>query len=76
MEESIVGGKYFSTTTTTLRSVPNSYLANLVNGSHVLRDSSGRIFIDRDPKLFETVLQLLRNRKSQYYIKEVIVFTN
>eukprot|EP00978_Attheya_sp_CCMP212_P004535 scaffold9878_cov45-Attheya_sp.AAC.4 len=67
-----VGGQTFSTTRDTLLAYPTSpYFKRLLN-QHVdgdddyqitgaLLDAQGRIFIDRNPKLFEQVLEYLRS---------------
>eukprot|EP01069_Polyplicarium_translucidae_P008527 Polyplicarium_translucidae@DN3232_c0_g1_i3.p1 len=57
-----VGGTVFSTARATLCQQPGSYIESLVSGRHQLsRDSSGRIFLDRDPELFRSILNFLRD---------------
>jgi len=57
-----VGGKIFSTSLTTLTSQPNSMLAAMFSGRHVLqKDDDGSIFIDRSGDLFGFILEWLRN---------------
>ncbi|CAK8679275.1 unnamed protein product [Clavelina lepadiformis] len=56
-----VGGSYFTTSLSTLRKYPNSMLAVMFSGRHnLLTDKDGRYFIDRDGRLFEFVLNFLR----------------
>lgn len=57
-----VGGVFFTTSVTTLLSHPESMLAAMFSGRHELEtDDEGRVFIDRDGKLFKYVLQYLRD---------------
>ena len=57
-----VGGTYLETQRETLLAAGRlSYLAKLLDESHThLTDDDGRIFIDRDARLFALVLQFLR----------------
>ena len=56
-----VGGRIFTTTTTTLQT-HGTMLSILVSGKYKpLRDKDDNIFIDRDPDLFQKVLDFLRN---------------
>lgn len=58
-----VGGTRFSTSRQTLMWVPDSFFTALLSGRiSSLRDETGAIFIDRDPKLFATILNYLRTR--------------
>nr|CAD7423879.1 unnamed protein product [Timema monikensis] len=58
-----VGGTRFSTSRQTLMWVPNSFFTALLSGRmSSLRDEMGAIFIDRDPKMFATILNYLRTR--------------
>ncbi|KAJ9591552.1 hypothetical protein L9F63_001906 [Diploptera punctata] len=58
-----VGGTRFSTSRHTLMWVPDSFFTALLSGRiSSLRDEMGAIFIDRDPKLFATILNYLRTR--------------
>ena len=59
-----VGGTVFSTTKTTLTVDPESMLARMCDTelSHE-RDSNGNIFLDRNPKAFEIILEFLRTGK-------------
>lgn len=53
----------FSTSRQTLMWVPDSFFTALLSGRiSSLRDEMGAIFIDRDPKLFATILNYLRTR--------------
>mmetsp|Transcript_61916 Transcript_61916/g.121607 ORF Transcript_61916/g.121607 Transcript_61916/m.121607 type:complete len:364 (+) Transcript_61916:247-1338(+) len=57
-----VGGTGYSTSRTTLTSLPGSMLEAMFSGRHVLEeDESGRIFIDRNGATFEFVLEYLRS---------------
>lgn len=57
-----VGGHVFQTTKSTLEQCDGSYLATLVSERHsVLRDAHQKIFIDRDPTHFATILNYLRD---------------
>ncbi|KIH50450.1 K+ channel tetramerization domain protein [Ancylostoma duodenale] len=54
-----VGGQIFETTVGTLRRVPDTTLAKLVENTSDL--SNEAIFIDHDPKYFSSVLNFLRD---------------
>jgi len=57
-----VGGTVFETSRSTLVQQPGSYLESLLSGRYqISRDRSGRIFINRDPEHFRTILNFLRN---------------
>lgn len=57
-----VGGKLFTTRKSTLTSYSSSILCAILNGKHTVSyDKDGNIFIDRDPKLFEYILNYLRD---------------
>ncbi|CAG2104925.1 unnamed protein product, partial [Medioppia subpectinata] len=59
-----VGGKRFSTSRQTLTSIGDTFFTALLSGRiPSLRDSSGAIFVDRDPKLFAIILHYLRTRQ-------------
>jgi hypothetical protein len=59
-----VGGSIFTTTLWSINNrVPESVLAEIINHNTGVKDSSGRIFIDRDPKAFPVILQYLRTGK-------------
>jgi len=59
-----VGGKVFTTTTTTLDKHEGTYLYNVVNTQmgEEIEDENGCYFIDRDPDYFHYVLTYLRTR--------------
>lgn len=60
-----VGGKIFETARSTLVQQSGSYLESLLSGRYqVSRDRYGRIFINRDPDHFRTILNFLRNPQS------------
>mmetsp|Transcript_114601 Transcript_114601/g.286444 ORF Transcript_114601/g.286444 Transcript_114601/m.286444 type:complete len:573 (-) Transcript_114601:136-1854(-) len=57
-----VGGTVFETSRSTLVQQPGSYLEALLSGRYqISRDRNGRVFINRDPEHFRTVLNFLRN---------------
>eukprot|EP01006_Ploeotia_vitrea_P047157 TRINITY_DN67099_c2_g2_i2.p1 TRINITY_DN67099_c2_g2~~TRINITY_DN67099_c2_g2_i2.p1 ORF type:complete len:315 (+),score=48.71 TRINITY_DN67099_c2_g2_i2:83-1027(+) len=53
-----VGGTKFTTTVTTLTSAPDSYFAAMLNFND---QQTEEFFIDRDPSLFNIILNFLRN---------------
>ena len=56
-----VGGKIYTTSLTTLLKDPESLLAAIFSGRQgILRDSHGRVFIDRDGRLFRYIIDYLR----------------
>ncbi|KAK2953111.1 putative BTB/POZ domain containing protein [Blattamonas nauphoetae] len=56
-----VGGVVFTTKLETLQKFEGSMLSSMFSGSHLLaRDRHGRIFIDRNPKIFELLLDYMR----------------
>jgi len=59
-----VGGQRFSTSRQTLTWIPDTFFTSLLSGRiPSLRDESGALFIDRDPKHFSTILNYLRTRE-------------
>jgi hypothetical protein len=46
-----------------LTAVPESALGIMFSGNHQLDEVHGEIYIDRDPKVFELVIQFLKNGK-------------
>jgi len=56
-----VGGTRFTTTRTTLMSVPNSFFHAMLSSPCWQPDPDGSYFIDRSPKYFGYVLDMLRN---------------
>jgi len=73
-----VGGVVFDTTAETLNAAGPSFFSSILSGTFgVSHDERGRIFIDRDPKMFRYVLNYLRSQctqpikfeeKSKYYL--------
>ena len=58
-----VGGTRFSTSRQTLTWVQDSFFTSLLSGRILsLKDETGAIFIDRDPKLFSVILNFLRTK--------------
>lgn len=55
------GGKMIQTETAVLQSVPNSLLAKTFSGMHELKKVDNDVFLDRDGKTFETLVNYLRN---------------
>ncbi|KAL6062240.1 BTB/POZ domain-containing protein kctd14 [Balamuthia mandrillaris] len=61
-----VGGKTFTTSQSTLTRFPDSLLGKMFSGRHPLdQDEEGRVFLDRDGKLFAYVLDFLRDEAPQ-----------
>ena len=59
-----VGGQKFSTSRDTLTWSPDSFFSSLLSGRiPSLKDDTGAIFIDRDPKLFALILNFLRTKE-------------
>uniref|UniRef100_A0A0A9Y2Y0 BTB/POZ domain-containing protein KCTD3 n=2 Tax=Lygus hesperus TaxID=30085 RepID=A0A0A9Y2Y0_LYGHE len=59
-----VGGTRFSTSRQTLLWIPDTFFSALLSGRiSSLKDETGAIFIDRDPKLFSTILNYLRTKE-------------
>jgi len=56
-----IGGTRFSTTKTTLLGVPNSFFHAMLSSGCWQPDEDGSYFVDRSPKYFEYVLDMLRN---------------
>lgn len=53
----------FSTSRQTLTWIPDSFFTALLSGRiSSLRDETGAIFIDRDPKVFSVILNYLRTK--------------
>ena len=55
------GNTHIQTEKDVLRSVPNSMLAKLFSDMHELKTIEGEVFLDRDGKTFETLINYLRN---------------
>eukprot|EP00915_Cephaloidophora_sp_WS-2016_P003132 GHVH01004222.1.p1 GENE.GHVH01004222.1~~GHVH01004222.1.p1 ORF type:complete len:628 (+),score=101.89 GHVH01004222.1:2492-4375(+) len=61
MVEINVGGTVFESSKHTVSSQRGSFLDNLFAGKHnVVKDKNGRVFIDRDPESFRSILNFLR----------------
>ncbi|XP_014247230.1 BTB/POZ domain-containing protein KCTD3 isoform X2 [Cimex lectularius] len=59
-----VGGTRFSTSMQTLLCIPDTFFTALLSGRiSSLKDEKGATFIDRDPKLFSTILNYLRTKE-------------
>lgn len=58
-----VGGKRFETLVETLRKFPHTMLGAMFNSGLAKPDESGEFFFDRDPKLFQVVLNFYRHGK-------------
>lgn len=60
-----VGGKRFETLVETLKKFPNTMLGAMFSSSVAIAvpDENGEYFFDRDPKLFEVVLNFYRHSK-------------
>jgi len=57
-----VGGTVFETARSTLVHQSGTYLESLLSGRYqTSRDRNGRIFVNRDPEYFRTILNFLRN---------------
>jgi len=57
-----VGGTVFETSRSTLVQQSGSFLEAVLSGRHqISRDRSSRVFINRDPEYFRTILNFLRN---------------
>lgn len=58
-----VGGNRFATSRQTLTWVPDSFFTSMLSGRiSTLKDETGAIFIDRDPKLFTIILNFMRTK--------------
>lgn len=57
-----VGGQYFSTSTENLTREANTFFSVLLSGRWELKlDEDGALFIDRSPRMFQYVLDFMRN---------------
>lgn len=58
-----VGGTRFATSRQTLTWVPDSFFTSMLSGRiSSLRDETGAIFVDRDPKMFSLILNFMRTK--------------
>ncbi|KAG8192757.1 hypothetical protein JTE90_009777 [Oedothorax gibbosus] len=58
-----VGGTRLATSRQTLTWVPDSFFTSMLSGRiSTLKDETGAIFIDRDPKLFSIILNFMRTK--------------
>ena len=64
-----VGGTHYDVAYSTLTMNPDTMLARLVSGTIPTRELDGRIFIDRNGRIFEHILDFLRNG-NQWIISE------
>jgi len=58
-----VGGEIFMTSKTTLLSQVDSYFYAMLNHGNWLPDEEGEYFIDRNPAVFDRILDYLRDGK-------------
>jgi len=58
-----VGGKRFETLMDTLRKFPHTMLGAMFSSGLAVSDECGEYFFDRDPKLFQVVLNFYRHGK-------------
>lgn len=62
-----VGGNvHIQTEKDVLRSVPDSLLAKMFSDMHELKKVDEKVFIDRDGKTFETLINYLRNDRKVF----------
>jgi len=58
-----VGGKKFETLVDTLRKFPHTMLGAMFSSGLAVPDEDGEFFFDRDPKLFQVILNFYRHGK-------------
>jgi len=58
-----VGGKKFETLVETLKKYPNTMLGAMFLSNMAMPDDRGEYFFDRDPKIFEVILNFYRHGK-------------
>ena len=58
-----IGGHRFSTTLSTLTSVPNTFFTTMLSGDYTMHpdDDDGSFFLDRDGRHFHYILNYLRS---------------
>jgi len=61
-----VGGKIFSASKDSLLRLPNTYFHALLGSGKWQPDSEGAFFIDRNPKIFDRILDFMRSGKMDY----------
>jgi hypothetical protein len=77
-----VAGTIFTTTDQTLNKL--NYFRALFqsenyNFPEIIRDKNGRLFLDKDPKMFEIIIRILRKKdfdEKDYHTIELGSFTN
>jgi len=62
----IGGSTHISTEKDVLTSVPGSTLAQLFSDMHALKQVESEVFLDRDGKTFETLINYLRNDRKVF----------
>ena len=62
----IGGNVHIQTEKEVLRSVPNSLLAKMFSDMHELKKIDDEVFLDRDGKTFETLVNYLRNERKVF----------
>eukprot|EP01051_Picozoa_sp_SAG22_P004928 SAG22_NODE_279_length_13134_cov_7.532561_2_plen_273_part_00 len=65
-----VGGQYFTTSSNTLQSKPDSMIGAMFSRWDLPKDKDGRFFIDRDPKFFAQILNFLRDKNYEFKVAE------
>jgi len=77
-----IGGTIFTTTDQTLNKLEYFrvlFLSENYNFPEIIRDKNGRLFLDKDPKMFEIILRILRKKdfnESSLHTIELGSFTN
>jgi len=62
----IGGNVHIQTEKDVLRSVPQSLLAKMFSDMHELKQINDEVFLDRDGKTFETLVNYLRNERKVF----------
>ena len=62
----IGGNVHIQTEKDVLRSVPDSLLAKMFSDMHELKQINEEVFLDRDGKTFETLVNYLRNERKVF----------
>ena len=63
----------FKVSKTLLQKVQNSHLASMFSGQQNLTQVNGKIFLDRNPKVFGLVLDFLRNDQEEIKIDDPVL---